>query len=125
MTRPSIRVDGAAELRRALAKIDNGLVEFKQVNQDAAEVVAERTEQTAPRRTGRLARSTKARATNREGFVDVGDGLDYAGYVVLGLPSRNIEPNPFPYDAADDRVNQVVDVYEDGIDALIRRHGLT
>jgi len=42
-----------------------------------------------------------------------------------GWPKRNITPNPFLEDAASARLNDIYEVYEDGIDKVTKKHGLT
>lgn len=124
MTKPSIELIGGDELRRALRKFDDGLRDLRKVNEDAAEVVAERARSNAPRRSGRLASSIRAKATNTTGLVEAGVGLAYGGVIHFGWPAHNISPQPFLYDALDERTQQVVEVYEQRVDDLITKYGL-
>jgi hypothetical protein len=84
--------------------------------------VAERAEDTAPRLTGRLADSvsSKARKTGAS-VVAGGRGIPYAGPIHFGWRARNIEPQPFLYDALDDRRAAIAERYADGIGELVKR----
>lgn len=125
MTKPSIRVDGAKELRKALRKVEGGIADLKGVHADAAKVVEERAGQIVPRRSGRLATSIRSSGQATGGVVRAGRAsVPYAGVIHFGSPKRNIKPQPFLYDALDDRGNEVVEVFEKRVKTLISRHGL-
>ena len=125
MTRPSIDVEGLRELRRALSKIDGGVADLKAAHKDAAEVVEKRATQLVPRRSGRLAGSIRSTGQAATGVVRAGRAaVPYAGPIHFGWPRRNIAPQPFLYDALDDRRTEVIDVYADRLRKLIDRHGL-
>jgi hypothetical protein len=126
MTKPAIKVKGADQLRKALRQVDSGIKDLKGVHADAAKVVEQRATQIVPRRTGRLEASIRSSGQARQGVVRAGSaGLPYAGVIHFGWAGHNISPQPFLYDALDDRAGEVLDTYERGVEALIRRHGLT
>jgi hypothetical protein len=49
--------------------------------------------------------------------------VPYAGPIHFGWPRHNIAPNPFIYDALDDRKAEVIDKYEAHIEALVEKVG--
>lgn len=119
---PRVQVTGAKELRKALRRMGADLKDMQRTNKAAAEPVARRAREIAPRLTGRLAGNTRATASQREGAVLVGSrSVPYAGPIHFGWPARNIEPNPFLYDALDDRRSEVVDIYEARVESLVRK----
>ena len=122
---PTIEVDGAREVRAALRKIEGGLADLKQVHADAAQIVERRAEQIVPRRSGALAGSVRSSGQARQGVVRAGRAsVPSAAPIHFGWRARNIQPQPFLYDALDDRRNEVIDRYETEVNGLIRRHGL-
>jgi len=125
VTKPSVNVDGARELRKALKAVDGGLADLKSVHGAAAQIVEQRAGQLVPRRSGRLAGSLRSSGQAAGGIVRAGRAtVPYAGVIHFGWPARNISPSPFLYNALDDRSRQVVDVYEKRVGELIRKNGL-
>lgn len=119
---PAVQVKGAKELRRALKHMDADVKDLRDINLAAARVVADRAEVIVPKRSGRLRGSIKPTATKSRGNVVSGSRMvPYAGPIHFGWPARNIEPQPFLYDALDDRRNQVVEKYESEIERLVNR----
>jgi len=117
---------GLREFQRALRQIDPDLrKELREVQKEAAQIVAVTAAARAPRRTGRLAGSVRATATQKAGSVRAGGArLPYAGPIHFGWRARNIRPQPFIYDALDARREQVVRKFESGIEGLFRKAGL-
>jgi len=117
---------GLREFQRALRQIDPDLrKELREVQKEAAQIVAVTAAARAPRRTGRLAGSIRATATQKAGSVRAGGArLPYAGPIHFGWRARNIRPQPFIYDALDARREQVVRKFESGIESLFRKAGL-
>lgn len=125
MTRPEIKVDGARELRRALKQFEGGIADLKAAHADAAAVVEDRAEELVPRLTGLLEGSIRSSGQASSGIVRAGTAsVPYAGPIHFGWPGHNIEPQPFLYDALDDRTTQVIESYERHVDGLIDRYGL-
>lgn len=125
MTTPGVKVEGAKELRKALKQFEDGTRDLKGAHLEAAQVVERRGVQLAPRRSGALAGSGRSSGQAAGGVVRFGRAsVDYAPYVIFGVPSRNIAPQPFIYDALDDRATQVVEVYEAAVDKLITKYDL-
>jgi hypothetical protein len=118
----SVQIEGATELRRAMKRMGKDLSDLTQVNREAAKPVLERAKEIVPRRSGTLGRSIRVTASRSGAKVLAGkNGVPYAGPIHFGWPSRNIESQPFLYDAVADRHGQVVDIYESKIGTLIRR----
>lgn len=47
--------------------------------------------------------------------------VPYAGPIHFGWPARNIEAQPFLWEAADDESDRVVSVYEDEVSKIVRK----
>lgn len=125
MTKPSIEVEGAKELRRALKQIDSGTADLKKVHADAAAVVEQAAGTFVPRRSGRLAGSIRSTGQAGAGVVRAGKAaIPYAGPIHFGWAAHNIAPQPFLYDALDQRRDEVIALYEDAVDKLIKDNGL-
>lgn len=119
--RPVVKVEGARELRRALNRAADADLkrEMKAANRAAAEVVARQGRVEAPKKTGRLAGSIRATAGVASGSVRAGRAaIPYAGVIHFGWPARNIEPQPFLYEAADRRLGEVVSIYQARVRAI-------
>ena len=125
MTKPSITVEGAGDLRKALRKIEGGIADLKAAHAESAVVVEKRAEQLVPYRTGTLAASIRSSGQAAGGVVRAGKAsVPYAGVIHFGWKAHNIKPRPFLYDALDQRRNEVLDVYESRVGSLIHQHGL-
>jgi len=125
MASPSVKVEGAKELRRALKQFEDGASDLKGAHLEAARVVERRAGELVPRRSGALAGSGRSSGQASGGVVRFGRAaVPYAPYVIFGVPSRNMAPQPFIYDALDDRRSQVVEVYEAAVDKLINKYDL-
>lgn len=121
--RPAVRVTGAAELRRALGHLGASAADLTSVNRAAAAVVAREAKVLVPKLSGALGSSIRARATKTRGRVSAGGGrlVPYAGPIHFGWPARNIAPQPFLYDALDNRRTEVIGRYDEAIGDLIHR----
>lgn len=123
-----VEVTGAVELRKALKRMGGDLKDLTKVNREAADKVAAEARPRAPRLTGALAASVKARATQKAGRVEAGSNrlgrpVVYAGPIHFGWFRRNIDPQPFIYDALDARRDEVVSRYQRRVDELVTRVG--
>lgn len=118
---------GLREVQRDLNKLgDDTKNEMKDTHKEAAEVVVMGAKRLVPYRTGALAASIRALATKSSGRVRAGSAsVPYAGPIHFGWPARAITPNPFIYDAIDDRRDDIRDLYDERIDQLIRDYGLS
>jgi hypothetical protein len=120
------RIDGLREVQRDLRKLGKDTrTEMKGTHQRAAEIVLAGAKRLVPVRTGNLAASMRAMATQTSGRIRVGKAsVPYAGPIHFGWPARNIKPNPFVYDALDPRRDEIVGLYEERIDQLIKKYDL-
>lgn len=131
--RQPVRIEGVQELRKKIRGITDDLDRdgakgaLKDLNLDAAKVVEGKATAIIPRRTGKLASTLRAAGTQRQARVRAGyrrQGYNYAGPIHFGWYAQGIRPQPFLYDALDARRNQVLEVYDAGIDRLIKQYGL-
>lgn len=124
-----IRADilGLREVQRDLRKLgDDTKTELKDTHKAAAEIVVLGAKRLVPYRTGRLADSIRALATNTSGKVRAGSAsVPYAGPIHFGWPARRIAPQPFIYDAMDARVDEIRGLYDQRIEELIRKYDLS
>jgi hypothetical protein len=119
-----IRVDGLSEVLRDLRKLGNKDVPkaIRKANLDAAKLVVPTAKGIAPRRTGRLAASVGARATQKAGSIKAGSRVKvpYAGPIHFGWWERHIRPNPFLYRAVDRRAREVYRQYEKQLEQAVK-----
>lgn len=118
---PTVRIEGAKELRKALKQIDSALPkEMTRIHREVAEPVADRAGMKVPRRSGKLAGSLKPAGTTTAARVQAGSGsVPYAGPIHYGWHERNIEPQPFLVSALEDSETKVLDIYDRLIEVLI------
>lgn len=142
MARPEIRVEGLAELRRALRQVDDpdALPELRAGLKDAAEVVARDARGRVPSRTGRARDSIRATAGGNRAFVVGGKArVPYYGWLdfgsrrpISGRP-RSVGPwsgsgvgpdkGRFIYPAIDANETQIARICEEAISKAMRRLG--
>tara|TARA_Y100001970_G_C13816930_1_gene642862 strand:+ start:252 stop:698 length:447 start_codon:yes stop_codon:yes gene_type:complete len=124
-------VVGDRQFQRQLKRLDTLVDDLKEFHTDLGELVMREALTRVPVRSGDLrdtvrSSGTKTRATVRAGYKAV----PYAGPVHWGWPTRPapfmgwrggpIRPNPFLYDALDDRRDEVIRAYEDKIEDLTK-----
>lgn len=119
----AIELEGGPELRRAMKRFDDRLGDLTAVNLAAALTVEGQAEQLVPFVTGALFDSLRARATSRAGYVTAGGaaGVVYAGPIHFGWRRRNIEPQPFLYDALDERRGEILATYNAAVEDMVHR----
>jgi hypothetical protein len=121
----SIKATGVKELRRELRKMGDDLEDLKALNLDVATIVSDRAKDIVPRRTGTLADTIRPAGTKTAGRVRAGfKRVPYAGVIHFGFPARRIQPQPFLYDALDQRRGEVFDAYFKGVKKIQRKAGL-
>ena len=121
----SIKATGVKELRRELRRMGDDLEDLKALNLDVATLVSDRAKDLVPRRTGTLADTIRPAGTKTAGRVRAGfKRVPYAGVIHFGFPARRIEPQPFLYDALDQRRGEVFDAYFKGVKKIQRKAGL-
>lgn len=118
---------GLREIQRDLRRLsDDTKEDMKDTHLAAAEVVVMGAKRYVPYRTGRLAQSIRALASKSSGRVRAGSAsVPYAGPIHFGWPARRIKPQPFIYDAMDERVDVIRKLYDDRIEQLLRRYDLS
>lgn len=122
---PRIQVKGAVELRRAMTMAEGQTKDLTAVHKAVADIVARAARTRVPiGKTHKLQKSIKGRATKTSARVRAGgdrEGVVYAGPIHFGWPAHNIEPQPFLYDALDDRADDVIDLYNKRVEAIVRK----
>ena len=131
-------LQGDREFKRQLSILDAKFDDLKEFHQDLAELVMARALTRVPVRSGRLRETIRAAGTKTAGRVRAGfKRVPYAGPVHFGWatrpnPSRGIRggpitPNPFLYEALDDRRAQILAAYRKKVDEYAndvgRRYG--
>lgn len=96
---------------------------IRAANKDAADLVVPTARAEAPQRTGRLARSIGARATQKSASIKAGSAqrVPYAGPIHFGWPAHHIKPNPFLYRALEKRMGEVRERYIKQMDKIVER----
>jgi len=118
--KPQLEVKGGRELRRALKSVEGGLEDLKTLHGAAATVVVQAAGSTVPRRTGRLAGSIRGSGTKTMAVVRAGGArIPYGGPIHWGWPARNIAPQPFLTEAAQNTEDSWEAIYADGVQRLI------
>ena len=109
----AVEVVGLSKVLRQMKQIDPDLVaQIKAANRDIADDVVTTARTLSPKETGTLAGSLRPGAPNRTGIVRAGSRkVPWAGPIHFGWRARNIKPNPFLYDAFDERRDDVEDRY--------------
>lgn len=114
-----IKIEGLAKLSRALKRFDVELPkQLKEISKDGAELVAETARTIVPVRSGRLQGKIKAAATAKGAQVRV-LGLEYTKVIHFGWPRHHIAPQPFVYEARDERATEVVAAFQQGLADLM------
>lgn len=117
-----IQLKGAKELARGLKQAGADLKDLKAVNRQAAQIVVPEAKSLAPSRSGRLAASVRAGATQKAGVVRVGSKrVPYAGPINYGWPKHNIKPTWFANRAAKNTEPQWTQLYADAVQKIINR----
>ena len=119
-TKATLRIEGLDDLRRRLRHYPPELrKELRKMNKAAATLVVPAAQAWARHESGAMAASVKAAADQRAGYVQAGrSGLPYVGVQHFGWPAHGIEPNPFLYEALDERQGAVLDAYERAVAIL-------
>ena len=125
MTKPSITIEGVDDLRKRLRQFETGTADLKSANAAGAKIVERQAERIAPKRSGRLAGNIRSTGQARQGVVRAGGArVRYAGPIHFGWAARGIKPQPFLYDALDDRRSEVVAEYVKQINKMSKKYDL-
>ena len=125
-TAVSTQVEGVAEVRRALRKMQDGTADLKAIHAEAAKDVADTAKTIVPRgASGKLGASIRSTGQAGQGVVRAGKAaVPYAGPIHFGWPKHHIAPRPFLYEAADRRADEVKERFITGLNKLITDSGL-
>ncbi len=112
----------AAVFRAKLQQMGIELTDFKTINRLIAENVAAEAKGRAPVVDGTLRGDIRGGASKTRAYVSVGrKKIPYAGPIHFGWPARNIQPNPFLWEAMDAKADEVQKVYAKRVDELAMR----
>lgn len=110
----SVKVIGIRELMREMRAAGVGLEDMKEANAAAALIVTLYAQQTAPKRTGRLAASGRGSRSKGKATVTFGrkGRVPYAEVIHWGWRRRNIRANRWVYRAVDETEPIWIAVYD-------------
>lgn len=115
-TETGVRIEGLDELARTMKRAGVDVDELKDAHWRAAQIVAARAAQTAPRRSGKLAGSVRAARQVKRARVQAGRAsVPYAAPIHWGWPTHNIDANPFMSKAAQATEPEWVAAYLDDV----------
>ncbi|WP_104087265.1 hypothetical protein [Arthrobacter sp. GMC3] len=115
-----IEVKGARQLQATMRSAGKGLTDFTTPNRDAADIAARASAALAPVRSGRLQRTIRASGSRTAAIIRAGNStVPYAPPIHWGWPGRNIIPQPFLSDGAQDSEGRWIPVYEDYVDEYL------
>lgn len=115
MADKALYVVGQKRFVQTMRKAGADMQELKEVNRRAADIAKPEAVARAPRgKTGRLAGSIRAGATQKAGIIRAGRKtvVPYAGPINYGWPARNIRPRTFVNDAVASTESQWAKEYE-------------
>jgi len=125
MNKSGIEVEGLKETTRNLKNLGVEAADLKDASFQAGQIITATAKTLAPIRTGALANSTRAGKTVNGVVVKAGGNkVPYAAVIHFGHAARNIEPQPFLYDAVDKRRGEVIAAYQKGLEKAIKNAGL-
>ena len=121
--RAGVEVEGGPQIRRAFKKLGDRAEDLTPIHSEIGEIVEDRAVDLVPVVTGRLRETIRSKATKTRARIEAGGRSipPYAGPIHFGWRARNIEPQPFLYDALDDRRRQVAETYSDGVADMVKR----
>ena len=119
---PSIKVTGDAEIARSFEALARDVGDMRDAHQRVAELLVPGASRRSPRRTGALAASWQAEATKVA--ASVVSGVEYAGPVEYGQPSRGIPGARMVADTIAAEVDAITGEYERHIEERGKARGL-
>lgn len=139
----AVKIEGLSAVQRDLRgfgkALDLNKGEFLATNKKVAEIVIGETKKYVPVLSGALAASIRNASTKKSAKIRVGssggskrrssggvagDVVEYAGPIHFGWPARRIKPQPFIYDAIDDRRRDVINIYAERLTAIRNKYDL-
>ena len=126
--KPALQIEGGRKLRRAFREVGDDMSDLKELHKRLADDVADSAKRKVPVRSGRLERSVRGSGTKTAARVRAGNNrksgptsVPYAGPIHFGWGARGIRPQPFMYEALDDRRQEVIERYNREVREIIRR----
>lgn len=121
--RAAIQLEGGPQLRRAFDKMEGRAGDLRDPARQAAETVEQEAESLAPVVSGALRDSIRSSVSRTGSSVRAGGtvAVPYAGPIHFGWRARNIEPQPFLYEALDRRRDEVARRYAESVAGMVRR----
>lgn len=120
MTKPGVQVEGAARLRRTLKAAGSDLQDLKDAHAKAAGIAETAAEQLVPVRSGALRASLRSSGTQSGGIIRAGGAsVPYAAPIHWGWAARNIAPQPFISEGAQDSEPVWLRVFEADLDRIL------
>ena len=126
MTKPAVSVTGGAKLRKQLKAAGDDLSDLRAIHKRMADDVAGTAKTKVPVRSGRLKASIRGFGGTAKASVKAGNnrkslsGVQYSGPIHFGWARRNITPQPFLYEALDDRRQDVINSYNAEIRRMVK-----
>jgi hypothetical protein len=121
----SISVEGEAQVKAALAKVEKDLTDRSELNKDLSDELSRKASAMAPRLTGALASSVKGNPSNEKAQILAGsESVPYAGVQEYGWPEKNIQAQPYLRPAVFDNIGYIVEKYENYIQSIVKRYDL-
>lgn len=114
----TVRVRGADRVAATLHSAASKIKDLEQANRRVAASNARAAQARAPRRTGRLARSTVGLAQPGN-VARVQATVIYAGVIHNGWPRHNITPQPFIRDAVEANLGQAASLYTQEVQQVL------
>ena len=114
-----------AKFRKELEAVgDEANEDLKKANLEGVEQVLAEALRRVPVRSGKLKATIKGSASKVRGTIRAGTKAKtiYAWPIHFGWAARNITPNPFLYEALDDRRDEVKEAYETQIAEIIDKY---
>jgi hypothetical protein len=123
MVEPGVKVEGLKLLNRNLKKLSTDYIkELKDIHQKVSDPVAVLASRKVRSRTGRLAASVKAGATQKGGHIQAGKmSVPYAAVNHWGGYPGDYQGNPFLTDALEELEDNIVNEWENLTHAFIER----
>lgn len=127
-----VEADGLRELSKKLTLLANDDPAINQANYRAATTLLQTSKPMVPVRSGKLANSLKAGKAKNYASVRAGSArVPYAAPIHFGwfydreyFISKNIAPNPFFYRALGLVYEEIIEKYNDDMEAIIKKYQL-
>ena len=122
MSQPAVEVIGAKKLRSTLRKAGADMKDLTAVHREVGGIVAGAARPTTPRRSGRLASTVRAGATQTAAITRAGYArVPYAQPIHWGWPRRGIRAQPWLTVAAQSTEPTWFARYEAGIESILAK----